>query len=46
MEDKYIYLGDSYIVINGDKREVAQLLDAIQDGKVKLVIPTKNLPPL
>ena len=41
--NKYISLGDSYIDI-GDEREVAQYIDDISNGKIKVVLSTKPLP--
>ena len=42
--DKYISLGDRYIDIEGDEREVAQYIDDISNGKIKVVLSTKPLP--
>ena len=39
-QDKYISLADSYIEMNGNEKEVAQFRNAIQHGKIKLVLST------
>ena len=39
---KYISLADSYINIDGSNEALTHFIDAIQDGKVKFVLSTKN----
>ena len=39
---KYISLADSYKIINGSNEALTQFIDAIQDGKLKFVLSTKN----
>ena len=39
---KYIFLADSYINIDGSNEALTQIIDAIQDGKVKFVLSTKK----
>ena len=41
---KNISLRDSYIEIQGDEKEVAQNIDDISNGIIKMVISTKSLP--
>ena len=40
--DKYISIADSYISIDGSEKALTEFIDAIQDGKVKFVLSTKN----
>ena len=41
-KNKYISLGDNYLEIQGSEEEVAEFIDAIQDGEVEFVLSTKN----
>ena len=43
-KDKYISLGDSYIEIQGDEKEVARFNDDILNGNIKFELSTKSLP--
>ena len=42
--DKYISLGDRYINIVGDAKEVTRFIDDALDGKMKMTLITKTLP--
>ena len=42
--DKYISLGDSYIDTEGSEEEVAQFMDDILNGKIKMEMSTESLP--
>ena len=42
-KDKFICLGESYIEIDGDEKKVAQLIDDILKGKIKMETSTKSL---
>ena len=42
--DKNISLGDSYIDIEGGEKEVAQFIDDILNGKIKMELSTESLP--
>ena len=42
--DKYISLGDSYIEIQSNEKELLQFIDEISKGKIILVLSTKSLP--
>ena len=43
-KDEYFSLGDSYIEIQGDEKQVAQFIDDILNGKIKFELSTKFLP--
>ena len=38
------FLGDSFIDIEGNEKEVLQFLDDISQGKINLVLSTKSIP--
>ena len=42
--DKYIYLRDSYIEIEGKKKKVKQFIDDTLDEKKMMELSTKSLP--
>ena len=43
-KDKYISLGDSYLEVQGDEKQVGQFEDDILNGKIKFELSTKSLP--
>ena len=43
-KDSYISLGDSYIEKEGDEKEVAQFIDDILNGKIKMCKFTNSIP--
>ena len=45
-KDKNISIGDSYIEIQGDEKQVAQFIDDILSGKTKFELSTNHYPKL
>ena len=41
--DTYNFLGDSYIELEGDEKEVANFTDDALNGKIKMVLSAKSL---
>ena len=42
-QDKHISLGDSYIQIEGDEKEVLHFIDDVLNGKINMELSTKSL---
>ena len=42
-KDKYSSLGDSYIEIEGDEKEVSQFINATLNGETKMELSTKTI---